>query len=548
MRNFSAVCAVLVLAALTACATGQNVEGVQSASSCTSCHGGKDNQSGAPPLDAHGLSTSAAVGAHTTHVSAGVQCSACHVDPRVVPTNTTHQNGVADVIFGAIAQDPGSASTAVYNRATHTCSNVYCHSPSTAPGGALPTPAWGGTISGCTACHAGPAVVHGGGLVQTQCVLCHPTTVDATGAIVAGGGTHANGSVDAYQHDPGWAATSAKGVTPHGLAATYQNRAAFPTGLAGCRSCHGSNLDNPVAGIVPSCDACHQPYSLPGTSGADWRTDCTFCHGDRARAPAGVQLTDAAPPRDVLGNTLQGTSASIGAHQAHLFGDATNTPVISKGVACRDCHGGATGTLPTSFDPHVNGTIEVTPKRPFQDGAIGSYDPAAGTCSNVYCHGNLPRNPKAGNTPSWTATSGQSTCGTCHAANGAYCGAATPCTDTMTGTVGSFGPRHEAHRCARCHANSSTSAFSTQVGCFACHLGYQRQLGTTTLAPPVVNLDNHVSGDVEVIGTTVMSPKGTPFTLTLTYTAPTGSTPASCATNCHAIGGHAPAPAGTASW
>jgi hypothetical protein len=151
---------------------------------------------------------------------------------------------------------------------------------------------------------------------------------------------------------------------------------------------------------------------------------------------------------------------------------------------------------------------------------------------------------------------GQNTCGTCHAANGALCGGAAigTCTDTLTGTLGNLGgtqtppvPRHEAHRCARCHGNAATSSFSTGVGCFACHVAtYQRQLGTTTLTPPAVNLGIHVDGAVEVIGTTSGLYKN--FALTLTYTPPSGSTPASCATNCHSIGSHTQAPAGTVTW
>ena len=75
MRNFSIVSASIALAALTACATAENVEGVAGGGSgCVSCHGGKDNQSGAPPFDVANNSTTSkpSVGAHTTHITQGV--------------------------------------------------------------------------------------------------------------------------------------------------------------------------------------------------------------------------------------------------------------------------------------------------------------------------------------------------------------------------------------------------------------------------------------------------------------------------------------------
>jgi predicted CxxxxCH...CXXCH cytochrome family protein len=441
-------------------------------------------------------------------------CSACHVDPRIVTTTTTHGNNVVNVVFGVAAQDPASAATPVWNASARTCSNVYCH----AQGGSVPAPAWTQTISGCGACHPAPGAIHGGAAAN-QCVLCHPANAP-----------HVDGTVNVSVagHDASWATTNARGVTPHGLAANYQNKAAFPTGFDGCRACHGSNLDNPVITTVPSCDSCHTNRT------AAWRTSCTFCHGDAARAPASYQLADAAPPFDVQGSP---TGARVGAHQAHLFGDARNTPQISAGVACDDCHGGTARTLPTSFEPHANGTTEVTLKRPGQTGAsTGTYDPATGTCSNTYCHGNLVRNPKPGNSPSWreTGASSQTDCGTCHAANGTYGGA-----DATTG-------RHDIHRCASCHGNSATNAFSTQVGCFACHAGYQRQLGTTALTPPTVNVTVHVDGAVQV-ATTATLLNG--FALSTTYVPPGASTPASCTTNCHGIPEHGvPNPTTSKTW
>jgi predicted CxxxxCH...CXXCH cytochrome family protein len=537
MRNFSTLSAALVLTVLfSACASGRNVEGVLAGGGgCVSCHGGKDNLTGAPPFDVTGATSSAAVGAHTAHLGAGVVCASCHKNVNLTnPAFPNHRDGTVNVDFGAVAFDP-AGGVPTFIRSSNTCANVYCHAPSTVttPGLGPATPSWsqGPLANGCGSCHQAPSAIHGGGLAATQCVLCHPASIDASGTLLASG-THANGTIDHFAHPSDWA--TGVTTTPHGLAATYQDKAHYPTGFEGCKTCHGADLTTPIASNVPNCNGCHA---------ATWRTNCTFCHGDatNTRTPAS---TRPAPPRDAAGNAA---SAKVGAHQAHLFGDQGNNPVISDGVACTDCHGGTSRTLPTDF-VHANGTTEVTLKRPGQNSATGTFDPATGTCASTYCHGNLPRNPKAGNTPSWTATSGQSTCDSCHAANGAICGGASSanCTDVRTG-------QHELHRCARCHGNSSTSSFATQVGCFACHAGYQRQLGgptsvggnNTAVVNAKVNTAIHVDGSVEVVGTTAGLVNG--FSLTLTYTAPSGSNPASCTTNCHGIGSHGPVSA-TQTW
>jgi predicted CxxxxCH...CXXCH cytochrome family protein len=523
MRNYSTLCAAVALALLSACASGRNVEGVLAGGGgCLSCHGGQDNLTGAPPFDVQGLASSAAVGAHTAHLGAGVACASCHKSVNLTnPSFPGHRNDVVNVDFGAVAFDPAGGTTPAYAAATHTCSNVYCHAASTIPvadrGTGPAAPAWNapaGSIAGCGACHLAPGAMHGGTLTATQCVACHAGTINASGTLVAGGG-HLDGTVQAFSHPADWATGTV--TTAHGLAATYQDKAHYPTGFEGCKTCHGSTLNNPIVpGVVPSCDSaavgCH--------GSAAWRTSCTFCHGDALRS-----ANKAAPPRDAAGNNA---SAAVGAHQTHL-----NGKTVSNGVACTDCHGGTSRTLPNDY-VHANGTTEVTLKRPTASTATGTFDAASGTCASTYCHGNLPRNPKAGNTPSWTATSGQAACGACHAANGALCGNASAgaCSDVTTG-------RHDLHRCARCHGNSATAAFSNQVGCFGCHGGYQRQLGTTTPTPAVVNFAYHVDGSVEVIPTTAaINPQGTPITITLTYTAPSGGNPASCTTNCHTLGAH----------
>lgn len=105
------------------------------ATSCSACHGDRTvtTQPGdprsAPPTDAEGRAASAAVGAHQNHVVAGVvgravACSECHV----VPTSffaPGHFDNDVTVTFGPLASTGGA--TPSYDRASQTCSNVYCH-------------------------------------------------------------------------------------------------------------------------------------------------------------------------------------------------------------------------------------------------------------------------------------------------------------------------------------------------------------------------------------------------------------------------------------
>lgn len=501
MRNFSILSAVTALALLSACADSRNVEGLTGgASGCVGCHGGLNGDTtGAPPFDVTGATSSVAVGAHRAHVARGVQCGSCHAHVALQMNFPGHQNGTSNVDFGSVAFDPNGLTTPTWSAATHSCSNVYCHAPSTALGGSNPTPDWTapGSVT-CGSCHAGPGVVHGGGLSVTQCNLCHASSVDPSGATM---GTHSNGTVERYSHGGGaaWITPDPthNGVTPHGLAATYQDKANYPTGFEGCKACHGSNLDNPVTtALVPTCDGCH--------GGTAWRTTCTFCHGDSARA-----AVKSAPPFDASGVA---TSSRVGAHLAHLQGISTNTPRISAGVACDDCHGGASRALPTDW-VHANGSTEVTLKRPTTTTVTGTYDASTGTCSNTYCHGNLPRNAQLGNNPAWTATSGQSACDSCHKENG-----------SLTNTAANKTGQHDRHTCGRsgCHSTSDT-----QTGCQGCHLGYQRQIGAT---PPVVNTANHVNGTVDIFGTATVN--GRSITITWNPTAQT------CTTSCHTIGAH----------
>jgi predicted CxxxxCH...CXXCH cytochrome family protein len=186
--------------------------------------------------------------------------------------------------------------------------------------------------------------------------------------------------------------------------------------FAVCAACHGANLDGGAAGV--SCVGCH-------TEGV---TACSTCH-------------DAEP--------------ETAAHPAHL-----------AGLECAACH-----QVPDRWDAegHVlrAGHADTAPAevtfgaaaawRPdFADEAAGepTYDPATGTCTGVYCHGDSLGDAAAANTrPVWTA-SGQAECGSCHGAPPAS---------------------HAGDRaCATCHPAAAPHvdgqlAIGSQDGCSGCH-------------------------------------------------------------------------------
>lgn len=123
--------------------------------SCTSCHGDPARNDAAPPLGTHGetATTTRAVGAHQSHLrsgpsSSGVPCSECHV----VPTSTTHSDGVVQLAFGPIATTAGASPR--WDGVS--CSATYCHG-SFSGGVASNTPQWtrvDGTQAACGTCHA----------------------------------------------------------------------------------------------------------------------------------------------------------------------------------------------------------------------------------------------------------------------------------------------------------------------------------------------------------------------------------------------------------
>jgi predicted CxxxxCH...CXXCH cytochrome family protein len=462
---------------------------------CTACHGGKDNGTGAPPGAIWGYAGDPArgggagdpirVGAHTAHVTAGqfgpaFGCEVCHVKPTSI-FDLNHIDSVdpgndpmATVTFGGLAVN--GVTTPTWSRSNATCNSTYCHGATTDVNGVggIKNPSWTGGSSQvfCGSCHGvPPALPH----IQMDtskgfgvCSGCHALTVDPTGAIIPAsqGGKHLDGLLEASGHDATWMDTTSSNF--HAFAADR--------GIQNCTPCHGADLAGGSVGTA--CTECHKA----GGQANDFAT-CTACHGNGG--------TTGAPPEAIWGyagdpNRGGGTADPIrvGAHTKHL------APTLTTAFDCSVCHVKPTSILSAGHidDPTPVATVTfggiATSVPP---GTSPSWNRGAAACASTYCHGNYAGvyaynawdwgadapytvyvNYKGNNgTPNWTG--GPMTCGSCH-------GNPPPGTGTW----------HSGH-----HGNSGD-------GYNECQLCHPDAFSVGGVGQSITNPAQHVNGIVEV--------------------------------------------------
>jgi predicted CxxxxCH...CXXCH cytochrome family protein len=360
---------------------------------CTACHGGVDNQTGAPPgalwgyagdpARGGGAADAVRVGAHSAHVTAGqfgpaFGCEVCHVKPAslLAPGHiddlAAGATPMASVTFGGLAVN--GAATPGWNRAQATCSSTYCHGATLDLGGS--TPVWTGGPGQvfCGSCHGVPpapphlAVNTSGGL--GVCNPCHSLTVDGAGHIIPAdqGGKHLDGLIEASGHDAAWMDRTSSGF--HAFSA---NR-----GVANCTACHGADLGGGSVGVA--CASCHRA----GGAANDFAT-CTACHGGGANQtgapPVAIWGYAGDPARG--GGTLD--PIRIGAHTKHV------RATLATPFDCGVCHLKPTGVLSAGHidDPTPVATVafgglalQVPP------GPAPSWSRTGAGCASTYCHGN----------------------------------------------------------------------------------------------------------------------------------------------------------------
>ena len=422
---------------------------------CTMCHGGTDDQTGAPPKatwrrDGDPVRT----GAHGAHVRGGFinpggfACAVCHATPADVFSPGHIDGPTASVTFTGLA-----LPAAAWDRGTATCT-VYCHG-TTVAGGTLKTPSWtavGHGQASCGACHGVPPpsphpVVTGG---FGTCSVCHPDSMDGSGALIprAAGGKHLDGEVQFVSgHGPDWLDQSKPGF--HG-GAVYDS-------LSSCQACHGATLDG-GGNAALACDRCHGP---------GWRTDCTMCHG-------GTDNATGAPPRATF--LRRADPVPVGAHTAHvgLGAAATTRAGLAQPIGCESCHAVPASALSTG---HLDGAAAVTA----YTGALlakqatmvdPGWSAGSATCATSYCHGATLQGGTR-TVPTWTAATGtQAQCGACHAlppASGPLSAASTPA---------HLLSNHLQAHCERCHDGFTASTVNA-----ALHVNGTRDVSIASSAP-----------------------------------------------------------------
>lgn len=185
---------------------------------CTVCHGGVDNQSGAPPKDlADNTSTTArGVGQHTLHLAGGdigsaIECTTCHVVPdSLYAAGHIDSELPAELMFFGLAQADLAAPS--YDNGAGSCANTYCHgnwslpraqsgfsgfySADTMQGNAA-APGWTDPATGeCGSCHGLPPTGHNPFDISA-CSSCHAAVVDNQGSIIDKS-KHVNGMVNVF--------------------------------------------------------------------------------------------------------------------------------------------------------------------------------------------------------------------------------------------------------------------------------------------------------------------------------------------------------------
>jgi len=166
---------------------------------CTFCHGGANNDTGAPPADAAGNTDRSfkGVGAHTAHVQVtspegsdkAYGCKECHPTYKDALAEG-HIDGEVAIKFGSLANK--EEANPQWNGTS--CSSVYCHGAKYEDA-AVPSPVWtstDGDASKCGACHGmPPSEDH----PQIQdCSMCHGCVATADHKIrVEGAKFHVDG-------------------------------------------------------------------------------------------------------------------------------------------------------------------------------------------------------------------------------------------------------------------------------------------------------------------------------------------------------------------
>jgi predicted CxxxxCH...CXXCH cytochrome family protein len=396
---------------------------------CQSCHGSdfSGGTSGVSCLTCHAEGPTAcstchgaiaASGSHARHLGGGplgktYGCEQCHIVPtsykdvgHIFAADGSVKSGPAEVTFAATAlaalRPTGSAGqdAPLYDAATQTCSNVYCHGAVLGDTASTNTrPTWSAPGTGqadCGSCHGLPP----NHTNRTACVSCHPSVVDGNQQIIAPD-KHIDGQIELADPAAGCAgchggpsgpapprsltgesAPSSPGVGAH---QAHLTGTGLLRGPIACNECHlvPSAVASPghFGGHAPGSDVSLSAVVFPAdpsvgmlaaSDGAAPHWDATtltcgsvYCHGGGATLAADTTAgVDRAPLWTATGGLVCG-QACHGLPPAFAPHLATMTR-----LDCTSCH-------PRTVDPagvvilsgppggetsaHMNGVLDVAP-------------------------------------------------------------------------------------------------------------------------------------------------------------------------------------------
>ncbi|NOY26747.1 MAG: hypothetical protein GXP62_12815 [Oligoflexia bacterium] len=171
---------------------------------CTYCHGGMDNQTGAPPQDIDDGTTDLAFGSHTAHVEASSNhsafaCSDCHQ----VPTDVLSDGHLWDGTAGQAEVDmsAGLSSSGTWTSGSMSCANLYCHGDGQGDNGSVTA----SESMSCGSCHGSSSNLSSWSTMSGEhsrhlsgglsCSDCHGDVVSDS-STVADASLHVDGSVE----------------------------------------------------------------------------------------------------------------------------------------------------------------------------------------------------------------------------------------------------------------------------------------------------------------------------------------------------------------
>ena len=331
-------------------------------------------------------------GAHAAHVKLanaayGLQGTAATLDPNGTaggyvfgcglchPTAAAkHGDGVVEVDLSPASGATGSlkklnGAAAAYDKATGTCSNVYCHSSGQATPTFVTTPAWtSGTTLGCSGCHGDPPSYDNGG----------PATATANSHIFLNWTGRESGH---FAGLPGSVHSSR-----HGAATSFGTDQAQAAPMT-CQTCHADTVD--PANVAPGgffyLDTGITTRLAGGAAdrvnAAGWKdTQCVTCH-KAGGAPTGTgKVRPKLHVNGVRDVTFDRRTAPPAPwlFGAVLAGNAPTRPYFLTQAAFP----GAV-TLPSGAGFDAGGTLSY-------ELSAASYAPANMTCSAVACHVGKP--------------------------------------------------------------------------------------------------------------------------------------------------------------